>query len=82
MWYLGIFNLALVFLTLPVLDKFRRLWPLIVFTFSYQFFYFFLSYKKLFVWPEIVFIIPALIFAVSLVFYFQGLKKGGLTSNN
>jgi hypothetical protein len=75
MWYLGIFNLALIFLALPVLDQFRRFWPLVVFTFSYQFFYFFLSYKKLFVWPEIVFIIPALIFAVSLVFYLSKRSK-------
>lgn len=75
MWYLGIFNLALIFLALPVLDQGRKLWPVIIFTFSYQFFYFFLSYGKLFVWPLIVFIIPLVIFIVSLVFYVQELKK-------
>jgi hypothetical protein len=68
MWFLGIFNLALIFLALPVLDQWRRFLPVIVFTFSYQFFYFFLSYKHLFFQPYIVFIIPILIFIVSLIF--------------
>jgi len=63
-FYFWLFNLALIFLALPVLEKFQRLIPLIVFTFAYQFFYFFLSYGRLFNWPYIVFIIPLAVFAV------------------
>jgi hypothetical protein len=68
MWYLGIFNLLLIFIALPALDNHPRLWPLLVFTFSFQFYYFFLSYRQLFYWGQIVFIIPLAVFIVSLYY--------------
>ncbi len=73
MFYFWMFNLSLIFLVLPVLAKYQRFIPFIIFTFSYQFFYFSLSYGRLFIWPYIVYIIPAAIFVIGL---FYTIKSG------
>lgn len=71
MWYLLVFNFILVLLALKALVYYKRLIPLVVFSFSFQFFYNYLSAKGSYFNNYVSFIIPLIIFLISLVFVFN-----------
>ena len=68
MYYLTTFNLALIFLALLPLVEYEKLWPLIVASFAFQFFYTYLSYREAFWGSYIIFVIPVTIFIISLIY--------------
>lgn len=74
-FYFTIFNLALILLALPVIYKYQRLIPILVGSFAFQFYYYYLSYYELWIWPKIVFILPIIIFIISLI-YIRWSEKG------
>ncbi|MFH0820029.1 MAG: hypothetical protein V1892_03280 [bacterium] len=71
MYYLTTFNLALIFLALLPLVEYEKLWPLIAVSFAFQFFYAYLSYKEAFWDSYIIFLIPLVIFFISIIYNFR-----------
>lgn len=69
--YFWMFNFALILLALPVIREYQRLIPIIVFTSSYQFFYFYLGYQQLFSRPDIIFFIPYVLLLVSFYYIYN-----------
>lgn len=68
MWHLWTFNLTLILLALPVLIKFPKILPIIVLSFFFQFLYTYLELQDAFSLNYTFFVIPLIIFAISLVY--------------
>lgn len=72
MWHLWTFNLTLILLALPVIMKFTKLIPFIVLSFFFQFFYTYLTFRDVFWHNYTIFVIPASILIISLIYtYYQ-----------
>lgn len=78
MYYLTTFNLSLIFLALLPLIYYEKLMPIIVASFSFQFYYTYLSYRGPFWQAPIIFIIPIVIFIISLIYTFRLKIKSSL----
>lgn len=73
--YIGFFHLALIFLSLPVIEKYERLLPLIAATSAFGFLYFYLSYGHNFYFPYILFLIPAVVLVMSMGYVIINLDR-------
>lgn len=70
-FHFGTLNLILIFLALPFIIKHKRIIPILVGTYAFQFYYYFLYYQPLWHFPYIVFLVPLLIFIISLIYVFK-----------
>jgi hypothetical protein len=71
MYYLTTFNLALILLALLPLVEYEKIWPVVVVSFAFQFFYTYLSYREAFWESPIIFLIPLIIFFICLIYNFR-----------
>lgn len=70
MWHLWTFNFALILISLPVIVKFTKALPVVVLSFGFQFLYLYLAGKNVFWNDYTIFIIPVVIFIISIVYTF------------
>lgn len=76
-YYFTLFDWSLVILSVAVIPSFLVLLPIVALHSWFQFFYFYLEYKDLF-WPngtKVLFLIPIVIFLVSLIYIIVERKK-------
>ncbi len=78
-YYYTLFEIPMIILALPIIKKYKVLWPIIVASFSYQFIYTYFAYHLIF-WPSgttlPMIIMPVVIFVISCAAVVRDRKKG------